>query len=738
MPGSTETLELLPTELLYRDERSGRTVLRGEDSNGSQVSVVADLSDATLGIPRRFSGRWTRSEKYGPQFEADAEIDPDLDARLAEGFLASGLVAHVGPSTARAIVEAFGAESLRVALDDPRALLGVRGITEARLPALRRSLREHAHLAGVVGLLDPFSVSLSAAKRVWRRHGAAAVSRISANPYRLIREIRGIGFTTADRIALGIGLAPDAEARLDAALIEAMRLAATVDGHTVVAEVPLVAAAAQLVGTAPEPLRLRLPALIADGTLLACADPKGVALPYLYEAEGLIATKVRLMTGWSDPDRRAVSDAELAAASREANLAFDPSQERAIRGALDDRVTIITGGPGTGKTTIVRAVLDIAEARGLSIALVAPTGRAAKRLAEATGRPAQTVHRWLRYKPSGGYEGPVDLADLVVVDEASMLDVPLAARVFSALPPFSRLLLVGDVDQLPAIGPGNVLGDLIGCPQVAVFRLREIHRQADGSSVPMLAADILAGERSPRFDGLTTKHVERETAEEVRDWIVAAIAKAPERAIDVQVLAPGRRGPCGVDALNRALQELLNPAVAGDPEIKRAGERMRAGDRIIATSNNYEHELFNGDLGYLREVLPNGRFRVELDGIEREFPPEAATVFSLAYALSVHRAQGSEFPTVVVALHQSAFLLLERRLFYTAVSRARRAAVVVGPKKAVSIAVSRHDPHGRRTRLRQAVLVGANPSTPVSQPGAPGAPSTLPGSAILADPDFDF
>ena len=710
--GASGTLEGTLGEIRFRDARSGRLVATLIALDGRPIPVVGTLADAEEGDALRLSGKVVRNPKYGLQFEIGALVDPEVDAASAQAYLGSGLVHYIGPSTARAIVEALGADAIRRLLKEPERLADFRGMNEARIRRARRDLRATAHLAPLVGLLAGFGISRTATKRIHKRYGSQAIDLIRANPWRLAADIHGIGFKSADRVATGLGVPPDAPQRLEAACIQALKDLAAERGHTIVDAELVVTWADKYVRAGTPLLHAALERLVATGELETGEriDAEGVrrhgyALPRLAGAERLIAAKVRMLSSFADATPLVVSDEEIDELETSEGIAFDDSQRRAIKGALEEHVTVLTGNPGTGKTTIVRAILDIAERRGLSIALASPTGRAAKRLAEATGRPASTIHRWLRYHPFEGFKGPESLPELLVVDEASMLDITLAARVFSALPPFGRLLLVGDEDQLPAIGPGNVLADLIRSPRVAVFRLRRIHRQAAGSGVPELAAAIRDGNTRPPYDGKTTVFVPADGAEAAQRWIVEAFAKRKLDADRIQVLTPMNIGPAGTESLNRFLQELANPPGPDKREITIGRETFREGDRILVTGNDYRHELYNGDILRLRRIDEEAsELTVTLDGRELVIPATNGISLSLAYAMTVHKAQGSEFDVVVVPVVNTLLGDPERgqrrSLLYTAISRARDVVVVVGQEWAVAASVNNHNPDTRSTQLR--------------------------------------
>ena len=696
----------------FRAPRDGYTVATLELMDGRRCTIVGRMAEAVIGTEVMLEGQFVINERFGLQFMVGSVLNPIADGEIARAYLASGVIPYIGPVAASAIVDAFGSQTLPILARDPTRLLAFRGVTEKRIPKISKALADTLRHAPAIGLLDPFSVSVRVAKRASNHYGSGIIEAIRANPWRLAKDIAGVGFKTADRIALGLGFAPNDPHRAEAAIMQAVREFASEEGHitnpTKPANLPVLAAKA-LTSQSNEVLDTALETLIADGTLVRTTNPEGVALPRLVNAERIIAAKIRAMAAWSDERPFVVSDDDLAKIEGQLGIKFDHSQERAIRGCLESRISVITGGPGTGKTTITRAALDLWSASGLTVAAVSPTGRAAKRLSEATGYKASTIHRWLHYNPEKGFEGPDKIPDVLLVDEASMLDTPLMSTLLRYLSSFTRLLIVGDADQLPAIGPGNVLGDLLASPLTSVYRLDTIHRTESGSGIPKLAVQIRAGVREPVFDGVTTRFIPRgadasmtseQQSHEIANWILDEVAADPDAmAGDIQVLCPMKQGPTGTEALNRELQARLNPVGKDEPYIRRGHFHLHAGDRIMQTTNDYDLDLFNGDVGYMLEVGEDGSCVVQFDGVIKKVAPRAGEGLSLAFAMTVHKAQGSEFPRVFIPMHTSSFMLLRRRLFYTAVSRAKRDVTIVGTKQAIGMAISRNE-RPRRTILR--------------------------------------
>ena len=645
-------------------------------------------------------------KRGGIFFRIRGAIDRNLDGAAARAYLGSGLVSHVGPAIAEEIVGAFADETMDVLLWAPERLVGLRGLTAPMLPAIRASLSASLPFAGIVGLLGPFGISVGVCRQVAKRYGAQAVAEIVKNPWQLATEFTGVGFRAADAIALRLGHAPDSPARFEAALLYVVSLAVR-DGHTIVARSAAVADTAELLEADRTAVKTALERLIDRAALSLVQEyPADVARPDLARAESFLADAFsRLLARPADDD--ILDEAAIDALGEQAGLIFDPTQRTAIANALERGLTVLTGGPGTGKTTIVRAICDLAEARDLKFALVSFTGKAAKRLSEATGRPASTIHRYLRATPGGGFSGPESEDDIVIVDEVSMLDVLLAQELVSWLAPGARLILVGDVDQLPAIGPGNVLGDLVETARVPVFRLSIIHRTDAESGIPRLARAINEGSTDLPFDGRTTRFTERADGNAVAEGLAEHFTRYRERAEEFQVLTPIKAGPAGAENLNGVISRALRGDNPRGRAIVREHYEMRAGDRIIWTVNDRDLGLFNGEIGTLIEVTSIGGAIVEFNGEHYKIGPERvmADIFSLSYALTVHKAQGSEFPIVLVVVDAGAHVMLARRLLYTAVSRARDTVAILGQPAALARAVRHHEALGRRTAL--GALLGA-------------------------------
>ena len=713
------TLDGTVDTVVFRNDETFFTIARFVTAGHQLVTVRGQLFDVKPGMPLKLRGAWVVDKKYGRQFEvASYQLDAPETVVGIERFLGSGLIPGIGPELARRLVEKFGKETLEVIDRAPERLVEVSGIGAQRAQKLSEAFAAQRHIQDVMVFLRGHGVSSAFAARIYKKYGKDSVNVVRQNPYRLAHEVWGIGFRTADSIAMQLGLARDAPQRLEAGILHALELAVE-DGNLHVPDDELVARAAELLSIGAEILPPRLGAL--EGSNLIVREVLGdrgacSALPELHDAEVEAATRLAALVGAHARPIALDIAAAVHAFESLTTLALADQQRRAVEAALRDTCTVITGGPGVGKTTIVKAIVHIARAGRKRVALAAPTGRAAKRLGEATGVEAMTIHRLLEYQPhDGGFqrkpENPLEL-DILVVDEASMIDTPLFRSLLAALVPGAQLVLVGDIDQLPSVGPGNVLADVIDCDAATVIRLTEIFRQAAASKIVLSAHRINAGEL-PDLDAPAATSdfyfIARDDAEAARATIVELVAeRIPARfgldAIDdIQVLTPMHRGELGTSALNKALQQRLDPP--NGPELVRGDRAYRKRDKVMQLKNDYDRGVFNGDIGVIESIdVDGGVVRVDFDG-GRIAIYERAELDQLvhAYAVSVHKSQGSEYPAVVIALGNQHFMMLQRSLLYTAVTRGKRLVVIVGSRRAVQLAVRNADARRRYTWLAERV-----------------------------------
>ncbi|NPV08162.1 MAG: ATP-dependent RecD-like DNA helicase [Anaerolineae bacterium] len=710
-----QTLEGTVERLTFQSEETGYTVARVVPKGKSHlVTVVGPLAGVNPGESVRLQGRWTNHPQYGRQFEART-YSVELPATI-EGlrkYLGSGLIKGIGPVTAARVVNAFGLEAMDVIEESPSRLLEVPGIGEKRSGMIVRAWEEQKQIKDLMVFLQSHGVSTGLAVKIYRHYGDQAVAVVREDPYRLARDVYGIGFKTADKIARNLGLAPDAPARVQAGLLYALSTLCD-EGHCYATQEQLLQQASELLEVPADACGAQLEALLRQNDLVAEDD--AVYLPPFLHAETGIASRIhRLQT--TPQDRLGAFatvdwDRAFSWLDRLSAIALTPQQKAAIRMALTERVSILTGGPGTGKSTIVAGIVQLLRAKERSVLLAAPTGRAAKRLTETTGVGAKTIHRLLEFQPAAGYrflrdrDNPLD-ADILIVDEASMIDVLLMNHLVAAVPPGGHLLLVGDVDQLPSVGPGNVLRDLIASRRVPTTRLDTIFRQSPDSFIIVNAHRINQGEiplfeRHSRDFFLFPERDARRAAERVIELVTRRI---PARfgfdpMDDIQVLAPMHRGAAGVGELNERLQAALNPPSPSRAERRHGHRVFRVGDRVMQIRNNYDRQVFNGDLGRVAGIdLEEGLIVVSFDGRPVAYDFVQLDELAHAYALSIHKSQGCEFPVVVVPLLTQHYVMLQRNLLYTAVTRAREMVVLVGDRRAIAMAVRNNRVAQRNTRL---------------------------------------
>ncbi len=717
---SETTIEGAVEKIVYSNEENAWSVVRLLVRGRGEVTAVGNLLGVQPGESLRLSGRWVKDRKYGKQFKADSylTVKPSTFTGI-EKYLASGLVHGIGKELARRLVQHFGLDTLEVIDKAPGRLAEVEGIGPVRLERITKAWKEQREIRDVMVFLQSHGVSTTYAIRIYKLYGAEAIALVRENPYRLARDVRGIGFKSADRIARHLDVAADSPRRAEAGLLHVLREAAD-QGHVYVRRRELIADVAQLLEVGTEVVAPALETLIRSGELAAVpvpgaaggADDDAVGLAALEVAERGVAELLRALTAQQTLPIEIDVEAAIRWFEAGEGLELAWQQRQALSHAVTQKVMVLTGGPGTGKTTLVKGIVRILSKKGLRIQLAAPTGRAAKRLAEATGTDARTVHRLLEWNPverafSRNADAPL-AADLVIVDEASMLDVTLAYHLLKAVPPGARLILVGDVDQLPSIGPGRVLADVIDSGAVEVVRLSEIFRQALDSLIITNAHRVRVGETPilrPADDLGDVFFFEREEPAAILATLKRLVAERIPRSFalearrDIQVLTPMQRGLLGAANLNAELQALLNPE---GEELAGGGRLLRAGDRVMQTRNNYDLEVWNGDVGRLEGFdHEQDRARVDFDGRRVDYDFSELDELTLAYACSIHKAQGSEYPAVVIPLHTQHYTLLQRNLLYTALTRGQRLVIIVGSRKALDIAVESQDSTRRATLLAE-------------------------------------
>jgi exodeoxyribonuclease V alpha subunit len=710
---AASVLEGTVERIVFQNPETHWTVARLQvDGRRDVVTLVGNLAGVPLGGAVRATGRWVEDRRYGPQFQMDSflPVDPSTLAGI-ERYLASGLVKGIGPTLAARIVEKFGLATLATLDGDPRKLSGVPGLGKTRAAKLAKAWSEQREARHAMIFLQGHGVPPGLAARILKRLGPGAVELVRRNPYRLALEVAGIGFRTADRIALSLGFAPDAPERLEAGAAWALEQL-TSQGHTMAPRARLVEETARALELSPDGIEGALDRLVQRRLLVVERDEgRGDCLfpPELQAAESEAASRLKTFAAGHV---ESVADPQLAfgAVEQKGLVQLSLQQREALRLALEHKVAIVTGGPGVGKTTLVRGLLELFAQRGREVRLAAPTGRAAKRLSEASGHPAQTLHRLLEFAPKQGQfqrnrERPLE-ADLIVVDEMSMVDVMLFHALVAALPPAARLLLVGDADQLPSVGPGAVLRDLLASGALPAVRLTEVFRQAARSAIVQNAHRIHEGEM-PRWDDRDPEadffFIDRDDPGTVAETVCQLVReRLPQRfgldaRADIQVLTPMHRGATGSRALNEALQAALNPE--GAP-LEGRGGAFRLGDKVMQLRNDYEREVFNGDIGRIASV-EGDTLTVEFEGRGVTYAPDDLDQLQLAYACSVHKAQGSEYPAVVLALSTQHYPMLQRNLLYTAVTRGKRLVVIVGSRRALALAVKNERTEERYTRLAE-------------------------------------
>jgi exodeoxyribonuclease V alpha subunit len=716
--GDREPLAGLVERVTFHSADSGFCVLRIKArGHRDLVTVLGAAPSIAAGEYIQASGMWENHREHGVQFRATfLRVTPPTSAEGMEKYLGSGLIKGIGPTFAQRLVSAFSETVFEVIEHAPQRLLEVEGIGPKRARRITASWSDQKVIREIMAFLQGHGVSTSRAVRIFKTYGADAIPLVSENPYRLARDITGIGFKSADVIAERLGISRTAMIRARAGI--AYTLAeATANGHCGLAEDELLVQAEKLLEIPSETLTGALQAELASGEVVAdlIDTRRCIFLTYLWRAERLIAERLKSLVQEQTPWPTIDCERAIAWVEKKFGVSLAASQRAAVALALANKLLVVTGGPGVGKTTLVNSILKILSAKSVRVALCAPTGRAAKRLSESTGLEAKTIHRLLEADPrNGGFkrcETDPLACDLLVVDEVSMVDVPLMASLIRALPRHSGLLLVGDADQLPSVGPGRVLADIIDSAVVPTARLTEVFRQAAQSRIVVNAHRINQGQM-PELN-LQPKGVSdfylveadepddaaRKIIELVQNRIPIRFGLDPIR--EVQVLCPMNRGRLGARALNLDLQAALN----GDqskPSVVRFGCSFRSGDKVMQTINDYDKDVFNGDLGFVQAVDPDAQeLVVNFDGRLVNYDFGELDEIIPAYAITIHKSQGSEYPAVVIPLSTQHYLMLRRNLIYAGITRGKRLVVLVGQRKALAIAVRNSQAQRRWSKLNQ-------------------------------------
>lgn len=700
-------------KIVYANEENAYLVARVKEKGNREPTTIIGNIAAMPGESLRLFGEWVENKKFGRQFRVDRyESVAPASVHAIEKYLGSGLIKGVGKVFAARITAKFGSATLDVIEHHPERLHEVEGIGEVRVDKIRCAWVEQKAIKRVVMFLQEHGVSPAYAVKIFKTYGDKAIDIVSNNPYRLAADVYGIGFKTADTIAERMGIVKDSPMRAEEGAAFALSELAD-SGHVYYPVVELVKAASEMLEIDETMVRVGIDALSAKGRVVI--DGEDVYLAPFHHAESGVASRLAILAAAKDKARAVDAEAAIKWVEERNRITLATNQKQAVIASLTSKVMVITGNPGCGKSTIVRCIVDIAGRRGFRVLLAAPTGRAAKRLSELSGKEAKTIHRTLEFKNmrfQRDQENPLE-ADLIVVDEASMIDIILMYSLVKAVPPGASLILVGDVDQLPSVGPGNVLRDIIQSEAVPVSTLNEIFRQAQDSMIVVNAHRINRGEK-PLINNAVSRDfffIDAEEPEKVVDEVVSLVTKRlpahfrVNAVRDIQVLCPMHRGIAGVASLNSRLQEVLNPNGA---QVSRGGRIYRVGDKVMQMVNNYDKDVFNGDIGIIRTFdFEESAARIDFDGTIVEYEFSELDDLALAYACSVHKAQGSEYPVVVIPIHTQHYVMLQRNLVYTALTRARKAAVFVGTRKALAIALRNDKVRKRYSRLGERLAAEA-------------------------------
>ncbi len=700
-------LRCVVERITYQNPENGYSVMRVKVKGYDDlVTLVGNLLEVPAGSVLLCEGDWKVDKRYGSQFVCQSweEVMPATVYGI-EKYLGSGLVKGIGPKFAQLIVRQFGLETIDVIETDIDRLYEVPGIGKKRVEKIRESWEKQKDIKNVMLFLQGHGVSTAYAAKIYRQYGKESIDLVKENPYRLADDIWGIGFKTADSIAAKMGYEKNDLRRCQSGLIYTLNQLAN-EGHVYAEEEQLVKAALELLEADEVPIREALTHMAQTEDLKL--EDEAIYLPPFYFAE--VGTTNRLLALLRESEQNIFAkEIDVQALSKETGIEYDEVQLQAIEEAIRSKVMVLTGGPGTGKTTTTQGIIAALKHMGLRILLAAPTGRAAKRMSEATGMEAKTIHRLLEFNPKDGYkrndENPLE-GDALIVDECSMIDVILMNNLMKAIPSSMRVVFVGDIDQLPSVGAGNVLRDIIESEKIPVIRLTRIFRQAQTSRIVMSAHAINQGHFPDTSNGKQTDFffIQQEEPEKVAEDIVNLVKNRLPKAYsqkvsNIQVLTPMQRGVVGAANLNMALQNALNPTQIA---LNRGGYSFRQGDRVMQLRNNYDKDVFNGDLGYVESVdMEERTLLVNFEERLVEYEASELDELTLAYATTIHKSQGSEYPIVVMPVLMTHYVMLQRNLIYTGITRAKKICVLIGTKKALSFAIRNMSVLKRNTKLKE-------------------------------------
>ena len=697
----TATIE----RITYTNPANGFTIIRAVPE-GRMMLMTASLKiiDPNVGMCLKMQGDWKSTKQYGDEFVVEEweEILPSTTKGI-EAYLASGMIKGIGPVFARKIVEYFKEDSLRILSEEPDRLYEIKGMGKKKCESIKEEWKRQENIREIMMFFKQYNLSTNLIIKINNKYGTAAIEMISENPYRITYDIEGAGFKIADSIAIRMGFALDSPLRIESGVIYKMREICD-DGDTYSTREDILEKSAYLLDIDESYIEPVINSMINSGKLVD--DDGAIYLPSLYMAEKDTAERFALKAQYGDEDDSEIDFEKL---EQITGIEYDELQKDAIRTATENNVMVLTGGPGTGKTTVTRGIIELLSARHKTISLAAPTGKAAKRISELTGKMAMTIHRLLEYNPALGYQrneyNPLH-DDVLIVDEASMINIELMHNLIKAVPKKMKLIIIGDIDQLPCIGSGNVLRDIIDSGKVPVVRLNKIYRQAQNSNIIVNAHRVRNGESLKVDNNKDSDFFFMKEPDDMMALIISLIRDRLPNAFhinpeDIQVLTPMKKNEVGTINLNNEIQKTVNPV--GD-EVKHGFVTFRIGDKVIQNINDYEKDVFNGDSGtVLRIDNEDKKLVVRYDDKDVEYAFHELDEIMLAYAMTIHKSQGSEYPVVIIPITYANRIMMQRNLIYTAITRAKKMCIIVGPKAMIDKAISSENSYFRRTKLKERI-----------------------------------